>query len=220
MKVAVIANGEWDISWGRQELELQAFDLIICADGGGNHALASGRIPDVLIGDLDSITPGNLKICQEKGTVIKKYPREKDQTDLELALDYAEAYLIRHGQQEDVIDLYAAGGKRLDHLLGNIALMLGAAEHNRRIRLIDQSSVAWIRREGREKIQGNPGQGLSIIPLSERAVVTSRGLYYLLNRLTLLQNTTRGISNVLTADEAEIEVHEGKVLLIILQESA
>lgn len=215
-----MANGEWDISWGRKELAEQNIDLLICVDGGGNHALALGRIPDVLIGDLDSITPDNLKICQKNGTVIKKYPREKDQTDLELALDYAEAYLNSHGQQEDVINLYAAGGKRLDHLLGNIALMLGAAEHNRRISLIDQSYVAWIRCKGKEKVQGNPGQELSIIPLSERAVVTSQGLYYPLNRLTLHQNTTRGISNVLIADEAEIEVHEGKVLIIILQESA
>ncbi len=68
----------------------------------------------------------------------------------------------------------------------------------------------------KKTIRGNPGQELSIVPLSEHAVVTSQGLYYPLNRLTLRQNTTRGISNILMAHTAEIEVHQGKILLIIL----
>lgn len=219
MKIAVIANGEWDIHWGRNELAEKQIDMVICADGGGNHAVSSGRIPDVLIGDLDSISDENLIKCQKGKTEIKKYPREKDQTDLELAAEYAERILQSNGDSQDEILLYAAGGKRLDHLLGNIALMLGAAKNGRRIRMVQENYQAWIILPGKEIIYGLQGQELSLIPLSEEAKVTSKGLYYELSDLTLFQSSTRGVSNVLREDQAEIEVHQGIVLAILIMKS-
>ena len=81
MRVAVVANGDWDIEWGKQELS--HYDRIIAADGGGKHIIESGYIPDVLVGDLDSLRPDYVEICRKKGTKIQIYPSEKDQTDLE-----------------------------------------------------------------------------------------------------------------------------------------
>lgn len=219
MKVVVIANGEWDISWGRNELKGKQIDVLICADGGGNLAISSGRIPDVLVGDFDSITQENFSKCLDGNTEIKKYPAEKDETDLELAVKYAEATLQCYGNSKDEIFLYAGGGKRLDHLLGNIALMLGSALNNRRIRMIDKNYQAWIMLPGKEIIQGFKGQELSIVVLSEQARVTSKGLYYELANLTLLQSGARGISNVFKDEEAEIELHEGRILIITLTQS-
>ncbi|NLI91378.1 MAG: thiamine diphosphokinase [Peptococcaceae bacterium] len=220
MKVVVIANGEWDAHWGQMKLEQEKIDCLICADGGGNLAISSGKVPDILVGDLDSITPENLKICRENNTQIEEYPRKKNETDLELALKYAETVLQSHGKQEDEIHLYAGGGKRLDHLLGNIALLLHAAENNRRVKMIDQTFSAWVILPGKETICGIPGQELSLIPLSESAEVTSRGLYYELNRLCLRQDTARGISNVFRDNGAEIEVHHGKVFLVLLEKKS
>jgi thiamine pyrophosphokinase len=215
MKVAVIANGNWDPHWGRKELAKEKIDVLICADGGGNHAVSSGRIPDVIVGDLDSISEASLSKCQSNNTKIKKYPVEKDQTDLELALEHAEEYLRAYGKPEDEIILYAAGGKRLDHLLGNIALMLHWAEKDRTIKMLDNNYQAWVMLPGTKTIKGTQGQELSLIPLSAKAQVTSRGLYYELDKLTLSQNSTRGISNVFKEDLAKIQVHEGKILVII-----
>jgi len=217
MKVAVIANGDWDIHWGREQFAKEQVDVLIGADGGGNLAISSGKIPDVLIGDFDSITTENLDVCRENHTIIQKYPREKDETDLELALAYAEALLQSRGYPGDEIALYAGGGKRIDHFLGNLALLLRAAENNRRIRMIDKSFVAWMMLPGKETIRGTPGQELSIIPISESALVTSRGLYYELNSLVLRQNKARGISNVFKEKYAEIEVHRGKIFIVLLQ---
>jgi thiamine pyrophosphokinase len=217
MRVAVVANGEWDAQWGQERLAGDGLDLVICADGGGNLAISAGRIPDVLVGDLDSITPENLTICLQNNTKIVKYPREKDETDLELALAYAETVLKSSGSQEDKIDLYAAGGKRLDHLLGNIALMLQAAENNRRINMLDRSWTAWIMLPGTATIEGAPGEELSIIPLSASAVVNSKGLYYELRNLTLKQNASRGISNVLQDCRIQLQVLEGKIMLVHLK---
>lgn len=215
MKVAVVANGEWDSEWGKKELAEGDIDVLICADGGGNLAIASGKLPDVLIGDLDSITKENLNKCEDSAK-IKKFPQEKDQTDLELALEYAEIYLQSYGSPKDEIILYGAGGKRADHFLGNIALMIGYAEKGRRIRMKDKSYEAWVVLPGFENINGYTGQEISLLALSEKAVVTSRGLYYPLNKLTLKQNSPQGISNVFTEEEAVLEVHEGKVLVVRL----
>lgn len=215
MKVAVIANGEWDSQWGYGELNNSQIDLLIAADGGCNLAIASGRIPDILIGDLDSVIQDNLIKCQQSNSEIIKYPAEKDETDLELAVRYAVMHLKNYGDPQDEIPLYGAGGKRLDHLMGNIALMLGTADNNRRIRMIDMNYQAWIMLPGKELIHGVKGQECSIISLTERSRVTSKGLYYELSNLTLLQSCARGISNVFTSAEAEVEVHEGKILVIL-----
>lgn len=217
MKIIVLANGEWDSEWGRSEFTKQKIDVLICADGGADLAISSGKLPDVLIGDLDSIQTDSMKKCQENDVKIIKFPSQKNQTDLELAMDYAQKYLESYGNDEDEIRLYAAGGKRLDHLQGNIALMLGYAQKGRRIRMVDQLYDAWIVLPGQEIVKGSRGQEISLIALSEQAVVSSEGLYYELDRLTLLQNTTRGISNVFIEQTAYLNIHQGSVLVVLIK---
>ncbi|MFZ3130560.1 MAG: thiamine diphosphokinase [Desulfosporosinus sp.] len=211
MKIAVLANGAWDLEWGSQVLK--EVDFLICADGGANHAVLSGRLPDFLIGDLDSITPENLKQCENAGCVIKRFPSEKDETDLELALIYAEEQA--HFVRERDIWLYGATGKRIDHIMGNIALMLAYARKGYRIRLGDPEHEIWIL-QSRECIRRSLGQEISLIPLSERAVVTTEGLHYPLTQGVLWQDSPRGISNVFLGEEAVIEVHEGWVMVVLI----
>lgn len=209
MKIAVLANGEWEPEWGRRELV--GIDYLVCADGGGNSALLSGRIPDALIGDLDSITPENLEKCNQAGVIIQKYPREKDQTDLEMALEWA-AGKAQSGQE---ILLYGGTGGRIDHFLGNLALLLGYAAQGRRIRIKDPSHELWVL-QGREIIYGKKQQELSLIVLSETATVTTEGLYYPLDHASLVQNSSRAVSNVFLGDTAVVQVHSGWVLVVIL----
>lgn len=214
MRVIVLANGEWDSEWGRSELTKEKTDILICADGGANLAIESGVLPDILVGDLDSITQENLEKCLASNVKIKKYPSQKDQTDLELAMEYAQDYLKSYGSTNNEIFLYAAGGKRLDHLQGNIALMLGYAQEGRRIRMIDKTYDAWIMSPSKEIVRGSIGQEISLISMSEETLVSSQGLFYELDNLVLLQNATRGISNVFTEEEVQIIVHKGNLLVV------
>jgi len=211
LKVAVLANGSWDIEWGKNELSDVGF--LVCADGGGNSALLSGRQPDVLIGDLDSITPENLDKCAEFGTKILRYPKEKDQTDLELALDYTR-FQAPAAFSESEIWLYGATGGRIDHFLGNIALLLAYSRLGRKIYLKDPEHLMWIAQE-RESILGYKGQEISLITLTEKAVVTTKGFQYNLRNEKLFQDSPRGISNVFLGSEGFIQVVEGKVLVIM-----
>ena len=210
MRIAVLANGAWDLEWGSQVLK--EVDFLICADGGANYAALSGRIPNILIGDLDSITPEVLYQCENAGCVIERFPCEKDETDLELALICAEeqARLVR----ERDIWLYGGTGKRIDHFMGNIALMLSYAKKGYRIRLVDPDHESWIL-QSQEVIRGSIGQELSLIALSEKAVVTTDGLYYPLHQGVLLQDSPRGISNVFLGEEVVIQVHSGWVLVVL-----
>lgn len=211
VKIAVLASGAWDPVWGDQALK--DVDFLICADGGANYALLSGRMPDLLVGDLDSILPENLKVCQQRGCGIERYPRQKDETDLELALSKAEERACFVGEQE--ILLLGATGKRIDHFLGNLGLMLFYARKGFRLRLLDPEHEMWVL-QGREEIQGAEGQEVSLIPLSDRAVVSTTGLYYPLEHGVLLQDSPRGISNVFLGEKAVVEVHEGHVLVVLL----
>jgi len=113
--VFVFANGVLaDIGWLPPILARAA--AVIAADGGLRHVLALGRRPDVLIGDLDSLPPG-VDPETAAGKVIR-YPRDKDETDLELALLYA----VDHYPDAEVFVVGGAGG-RLDHLLANVLLL-------------------------------------------------------------------------------------------------
>ncbi|OLN33347.1 thiamine diphosphokinase [Desulfosporosinus metallidurans] len=209
-KIAVLANGSWDSVWGEQVLK--EVDFLICADGGANNAALSGRMPDLLIGDLDSILVENLYQCKKMGCAIERFPCEKDETDLELALSRAEEQARFVGERD--IWLYGATGKRIDHFLGNLALMLAYARKGYRVRLVDPEHEMWIL-QGREEITGSQGQEVSLIALSDRAVVTTEGLYYPLQHGVLLQESPRGISNVFLGEKAVAEVHEGWVLVVL-----
>ncbi|WP_425807208.1 thiamine diphosphokinase [Desulfitobacterium sp. Sab5] len=215
MKAAVLANGDWDADWGSRELA--QVDVLICADGGGNSALQAGRIPEVLIGDLDSVSSENLEKCRRNGVIIQQFPREKDETDLELALEYAVKQLQSQppGSNSQIIWLYGAIGGRVDHLLGNMALMLHYYKKGFSIHLKDPLHEIYLF-QGRDILKGCPGQELSILPITETARVTTKGLYYPLKGEVLKQDSTRGISNVFAEEEAVVEVDEGIVMLVLL----
>ena len=209
-RIAVLANGGWDAEWGREIL--QEVDYLICADGGANYAALSSRLPDLLVGDLDSVSPENYRRCLEAGCSVERYPSEKDETDLELALLRAAEKAREFGIKE--IWLLGATGKRIDHFLGNVALMLGYARQGYKLYLADPEQELWIIR-GREEIRGSAGQQLSLISLSEKAVVTTEGLYYPLQQGVLPQDSPRGISNVFLGEKAVVEVQEGWVMAVM-----
>lgn len=211
MNIVVLANGCWDPEWGKKALGKA--DYLICADGGANHALNSGYTPHQLIGDLDSVSRETLTLCRKAGCSIEQFPREKDETDLELALLRAKEKALAEGERD--IWLYGATGKRIDHFMGNLALMLGYARQGIRIRLVDPEHEMWVL-QGQEEFLTFKGQELSLLALSERAVVSTRGLYYPLEHGVLRQDVPRGVSNVCLGESVGIEVHEGWVLVVAL----
>src|SRR3990172_9817027 len=91
-----------------QIAELNPAELV-CADGGARHLDKLGLTPHVIIGDMDSLSAGILKRYEEQVTRIVRHPRDKKETDTQLALEYAMA------SAPDEIRIFGALGGRIDH---------------------------------------------------------------------------------------------------------
>lgn len=197
MRAVIIGNGSI-CDYGYISSKLLPDDFIICADGGLLHAERLGVTPDIAIGDFDSAPrPENVRVLE--------FPSRKDQTDGELAVDYA----LSRGFDE--IILLAMSGTRLDHTLTNIMLL----SRSERACLINENNEVRIVRSALE-LSGCKGRTLSIIPVfGDLEGITTSGLEYPLNNETLYFGTGRGNSNVVTDDECSITVTRGMGAVII-----
>src|SRR3954462_2177242 len=119
MHAIVAAGGDpIDASWIPT---LPAADLVVAADSGLAHVFALGLTPDIVVGDLDSVTAADLERARGLGAEVEQYPVDKDATDLELGLAVA-----RTRAATDVT-VICGGGGRLDHLLGGLHLLAAPA---------------------------------------------------------------------------------------------
>jgi len=208
MKRAVIfANGEMRDPAAAKKL-LRTDDWIVAADGGAHHALACGRTPQLVIGDLDSLAPKLRVQLETRGSEFIVHPAAKDETDLELALLHVAA------QGATAVLVLGALGGRLDQMLANIQLLarpeLGLLE----IQIADGRQTAQLVRD-KMTIYGTVGDLVSLIPLGgdARGVCTS-GLKWPLEDETLYFGRARGVSNEMLETEAQIRVAAGKLLCI------
>ena len=183
-------------------------DYVIAANGGSKHAKRFGLIPDVIIGDLDSISKKDYLFFLNNGSNFKKYPRIKDKTDIHLALEHA----MESGFKE--ILLLCVFGDRLDHMLANIFLLMRAVEADINIKIVDEfHEIILICKLGR--IEGNIGDIVSLIPLTPTVSgIKLTGLKFSPKKGRLKMTETLGISNVLTKKSATITINKGKLLLI------
>jgi thiamine pyrophosphokinase len=187
-------------------------DLILAADGGTRHALDLGLTPSVIIGDLDSLT-FDLRPLTDLGTKVIQHPRDKNETDLELALDYA----IQNGQTEIII--VAALGGRIDQALGNLALLTNVQPSTFNLKLDDGVEQAFFCRAHSE-VEGRRGDLVSLIPWGgEVRGVRTEGLRWPLSDETLHPHKTRGISNELLGETANVEIESGLLLIVHRRQS-
>ena len=209
MRAVIFANGSLN-----PPVRLNSDDFIIAADGGTRHCLKLGLRPAVVIGDLDSLTQEDLQTLTAQGTEIRQYPTRKDFTDLELALNHARSL----GMTEILI--LGALGMRWDQTLANVSLAAAFPELN--IRLADgNQEITYIRAGETTSISGRPGDTLSLIPVGgEARGITTAKLEYLLDGESLPPGSTRGISNVLLAETAQISLQSGLLLCVIIHQGS
>jgi len=183
-------------------------DLVVAIDAGGTLCMQAGVRPDIVVGDFDSIDPADLASLRTSGSRIVTFPADKNETDFELAIAVA-----RH-EGATAVTVTAAAGLRLDHTLGVMSVLVGAADLSPT--LIDPDTTLWVLgREGREAldVSGNDAT-FSLVPWGGSAVVSATGVKWPLAHETLSTTTARGISNVIVAAGARVEVHVGSVLVI------
>ena len=209
MQAIIVASGRpsGGEAWKRR---VTTGDLIVGADGGAAQALAWGGVPDVVIGDMDSLPDQARATLAAGGCEFIVHPRAKDETDLELAL----TYVVERGFQEVVI-LGALGG-RLDHMLANLLLLALPRFAAVQIRIVDDREEALLVRDGGAvAVEGLPDEAVSLLPLGgDASGVTTAGLAWALDGDTLRFGSSRGVSNEMTGLTARIAVEEGCLLVV------
>lgn len=190
--------------------DISGVDLVIAADSGYDHALRHSISVDVLVGDLDSISPEGLSHAEEIGVEIEVHPRDKNCTDLELAIQTAIA------RNASAIDIYGGEGGRLGHLIG-VAL---STVH----RGPEPLDITWHAAAGTVRaatpdhpvrFTTRPGRLMTLLPIGDAQGITTTGLKWPLRDATLEVGASQGISNESTADHVTIEVGSGAVLVIL-----
>lgn len=206
-RILLFANGEFS----QEEFYLKNIkddDFIICADGSVNFLYQLAKRPDLIVGDMDSADPRILALAEQEGSQIIRYPAEKNESDLELALMEA----IKREPEEIVI--FGALGKRLDHLLANLMLLLLPLKVGIKASIYEEDYQIYLT-DDQIEIEGRIGEQLSIFPIEGSAKgLETEGLKYPLKNENLYLASARGLSNVFLADKARIKVREGKILII------
>lgn len=185
-------------------------DVVFAADGGQMHLKKAGLCSDVLLGDFDSIDVSELaRIKAHNSEELIAFPKDKDYTDLELAIDLA----IERGASEIV--LLGASGTRLDHTTANIHLLYKLAENNIKGYIEDEHNRIYLVKESLE-IKKQDNYKVSILPLPPFADgVSTKGLSFELSEAKLTFGTGLGISNEFCDEKATISVKEGLLLVFI-----
>lgn len=211
MKAVIIANGSIG-NLERWQKEIRQADLLVAADGGATHARALGLQPDLLVGDADSLDRDTWLWLQTLDVALQQHPAAKDETDLELAL----LQVVEQGAEEILI-LGALGG-RPDQALANVFLLAHPALAGHTVRILGPSYEIRLLRSGEKAIvSGQRGDTLSLLPLTSQAQgIHTRGLRWALSGHSLSFGLARGISNQMTADQAQIGLDKGLLLIIHL----
>jgi thiamine pyrophosphokinase len=206
-RIIIFANGELpDLEQAR--LLLHPDDYIICADGGTRHALALGLRPNLVIGDMDSIERKQLQELQKGAVAVELFPRDKNETDLELAIHRA----IELGP-ERLLVIGALGG-RLDQMFGNIALLSDSQLATLDARFDDGVEEIFFCRD-QVQVHGRSGDIVSLIPWGGPVFgIQTRNLKWPLQNEILYPNKTRGISNEIVNDVAFITIDSGLLLIV------
>lgn len=182
---------------------------VICADAGYETAIKSGVAPDLIVGDFDSAK----KPAEAKAKCLT-LPVEKDVTDTMFAVLKGFSMGFR-----SFLLLGCLGGERFDHSLANLEVLQYIREHGGHGIMADKSTKIFLLQDERLKMTGMSGATVSVFPYNGSACTVSySGLKYPLNREQLSCGTLpMGVSNQVSGDPAEIRVHNGSALVVVVQ---
>lgn len=211
LMILIVCGGEDPGATLLERLKAEA-GLLIAADRGARYCLAAGLVPDVVVGDMDSLAEAELAELGRRGVELVRHRPDKDQTDSQLAVDLALE------KAPEAICLVGASGDRPDHSLANIHLLLRAARQGVRARLVTGCGDEFYLIGNELELMGLEGRTVSILPFAGRATgVTLEGFRYPLNEAVMEPWEPCGVSNVLAADRAIVRVSGGWLLVMLLR---
>lgn len=209
MRAVIFANGVLEDVDAILE-DIREDDLVIAADGGAQHCFKFGFTPNIIIGDMDSIETSVVEEFKSQKVKFITYHRNKNETDLELALTYA----VNKGIDR-ILFLGLLGG-RLDQSLANLLLLSRDEWKHVDLVVFQGADIAYLMRdEKRISLPGRPGDLVSLIPLSKSVTgVSTKGLRWALEDADLFFGHTLSVSNEMIAPTAQVEIQSGILYLV------
>jgi len=209
--ILLVVNG--DVKKEHLVMEMSRAGFVIGVDGGTNIIHALGYTPDLIVGDLDSIREDVLEACRKKGVRILRYPAEKDETDLQLAIEEAMKLNPR------MITCVGIFGDRPDHTLANLQLMQVPAKAGIHVRCPFDGGILYVI-DSKLDLKGSPGDTVSLLPITEMVSgIALTGFKYSLTDGEMVPGIPLGISNVMESERAHIEINSGILLVFHFQKA-
>lgn len=207
MKILIIGSGK---SFNKSLVTkyFNECDYVISADGGASALYNYKMIPDIIIGDLDSISIEAKRFFENMNVNFERFPTKKDKTDMEISIDYA------LNMKCTEITLLGATGTRFDHSLANVFLLINLMNKGIKAKIIDSNNEIYTVNDSIELIK-EENSYVSIIPIiNENVNITTTGFEYETNNKLFELGSTLGISNEIKDNIGKINVNDGVCLVI------
>lgn len=201
-QVIIIGNGVVP-RYPPLNLQIGIGAYLIAADGGIKHLIREHILPNLIIGDLDSLSNAMRKFIINNNIPLISFPKDKDKTDLELALQKAISF-----NPKEIVFIGVLGG-RWDQTLVNLCILEQCLEKGIKCRIVHGPTTIWLI-NNTITINTFPDDTISLHPLSQEVKdITTYGLKYPLEKENLKRIHSRGISNVAAKTKVKIEIKDG-----------
>lgn len=178
---------------------------VVAVDRGLEYIIDNNIKYDVALGDFDSVRVDYLNKLKEDNIEIISFNKDKDMTDLELAIKY----VIDKNISEVII--YGAIGSRFDHSLENIFMLKKYEDIN--IKLINQNNIVQLVNKSTKIYKNDKYKYISLLPTNEPCIFSISGVKWPLKNHELEYGSSLTISNEIV-DVANIDIHRGDLFLI------
>ncbi|WP_367356823.1 thiamine diphosphokinase [Mesotoga sp.] len=204
-KAVLFVGGEYISSTEFYMRKLQETSFVSAADSGAEMLRSLGRHPDLLVGDMDSISETTLDWCRSKGSLILIYPSQKDDTDTKIALQALEERDIAE------VEIFGATGLRLDHFMGTLASIYGVRNTLKATIVEDSVEIGMVSKELVSSVE--LGEIWSLFPFGgQPTMISLKGFKYSLKDAFLEYGNPLGVSNETKESEVQILCKGGTVL--------
>ncbi len=186
--------------------QLEKYDFVVGVDSGTDYLYKLFLIPNLIIGDLDSINSKTLDRAKKDNAEIINYEVDKDKTDFELTLDY-----LKINNAKNITIIGGESGE-VDHLFGNL---LSISAFHKKENIEWKQSNQNIIFPNSELIKTEGGKVFSLIPLSNLNGVSINGARWNIKNENIQYGSSKTLRNITNSDVLKVRVDSGKYCLII-----
>lgn len=205
--LSIVANGQFPRTLYPRHL-LDTADVVICCDGALSTLEKHGIVPDVVIGDLDSVC--GRALGRFKGKVVRDPDQETN--DLTKAVRYA----VENFPQERQIHILGATGRSEAHTIGNASLLMEYAGSYPQLEMdmVSDYSTMFALTDS-ETIHVGEGRRVSIFSPDSTLRIKSAGLHWKTDDV-VFDNWWKATLNRADRDAVKLEFSHRSLALIVL----